>query len=151
MKGNLRQGLLLDLFGLCKEMYKIGEFPQQDILLLRKAIEYTDLTKKNMNFMLRVSILCRKYDMAVNFLNNCIGGNLTEDSDLIALARESRTTILHGQKQQKAIEMLENGCEVDVVYKEVGLTESEVIELKKKYVDSDDAPPIFFGGFDIDI
>ena len=127
----------------------MGEFPKEDILLLRQAIEYIDLTEKNMNIMLRLSIFCRRYDVAINFLNSCIAGNLTEDPVLIDLAKESRTTILNGLKQEKAIGMLKNGSEVDVVHKQTGLTESEVIELKKKYVDSDDAPPIVFAGFDI--
>ena len=135
---------------LSEEMFKLGILPQEDISLLRKAFEFTDITKESINFMLRACVAFEKYDEAIIFLNTCIN-SLTQYPSLIDLARKSRLAILCCQKQQRAVEMLRNGENIDKVYKKIGLTESEVIELKKKYVDSDDAPPIGFAGFDIDV
>ena len=133
------------------DMFKLGILPEEDFTLLRQAIDYTTITEYTINFMLRVCISFGRYEDAIKFLNSCIGGYLTEDPNLIDLARKSRLAILCCQKQQRAVEMLRNGENIDKVYKKIGLTESEVIELKKKYIDSDDAPPIGFAGFDIDV
>ena len=133
------------------DMFKLGILPEEDFTLLRKAIEFTTIREYTINFMLRVCISFGRYEEAIKFLNSCIGGDLTDDPNLIGLAKKSKLAILRGQKQQRAVIMLKNGESIKDVHKRIGLTESEVIELKKKYVDSDDAPPIAFEGFDIGI
>lgn len=134
----------------CQEMFKLNMLSLEDIPVLRKAIEYTHITQYTISFMLRVYVSFKQYDEAIKFLNSCIG-YLTEDPSLIDLSKKGKSAILYCQKQQQAVVMLKEGIPVEYVFRKVGLTESEVIELNKKYTDSDDNPPIFFGGFDIEI
>ena len=47
--------------------------------------------------------------------------------------------------------MLKDGMPIEYVFSKVGLTESEVIELKKKYTDSDEYPPIIVGAWGFEI
>lgn len=103
----------------CREMFEANLLPLEDVPLLRKVIEFTSITQHSINFMLRVYVSFKQYDEAIKFLNSCIG-YLTEDPDLIELARKSKSAIRHCQKQQQA-------------------------------VDSDDSPPITFGGIEIEI
>jgi transposase len=134
----------------CREMYENNFLLIEDIPLLRKAIEYNPITEYTINFMLRVCVSFNQYQEAIKFLNSCIG-YLIEDPKLLELARQSRKTIIHCKKQQEAVDMLNTGMPIECVFSKVGLTESEVIELKNKYTDSNGAPPIAGGYVEIEI
>jgi transposase len=134
----------------CREMYQNNSLALEDIPLLRKAIEYNPITEYTMNFMLRVYISFNKNHDAIKFLNSCIG-YLIEDPNLVELAKKTKATIIHCQKQKKAVEMLNGGMPIEHVFRKVGLTESEVIELKNKYTHSGEVPPIVVGNMNIEI
>ena len=134
----------------CREMYKNKFLSLEDIPLLRKAIEYSPITEYTMNFMLRVYISFNQNHDAIKFLNSCIG-YLIEDPNLAKLAKKTKAAIIHCQKQKEALEMLNSSVPIEEIFKKVGLTESEVIELKNKYKDSDDIPSIAVEDLDIEI